>query len=150
MAIKVTHSGKTYTCETAIKCTNDKYIKLFDANGIEIVSFDNISDFGEYTISGGKFTDPAACTKPIKLTTYVIGGRTILVSDWKEEIGTYVYEIEHELFTENRTTCDILLCFGDDYDFDYYARQYNGKIKLTTFQKPQEDIVIESIQITKA
>lgn len=149
MTIKITHCGMEYSCATAVKCTSDKYIKLFDENGVEIVSFDNISDFEEYTISGGSFTDPAACSVPLKMTTYVIGGRTILVSDWKEVIGNYVYEIEHELFSQNKATCDIFICFGTNYDFDYIATQENGKIKLTTFQKPEEDIVITSIQVSK-
>lgn len=150
MAIKVTHSGTTYTCETAIKCTNDKYIKLFDANGIEIVSFDNISDFGEYTISGGKFTDPAACTQPIKLTTYVIGGKEIKPADWSATDGRYSHVIRNDLFSKNETTCDILLVFNEEYAFDYVATQDNGKITLFVDEIPDTNIMIKSIQISKA
>lgn len=150
MAIKITHCGTTYSCATAVKCTNDKYIKLFDENGVEMVSFDDISDFDEYKISGGSFTDPTTCANPIKLTSYVIGGRTILPSDWVESRGVYEYVIENELFSKNKTTCDIFISFADDkYEFDYYATQENGKITLITTQVPEHEIMIASIMISK-
>lgn len=151
MAIKVTHSGTTYTCETAIKCTSDKYIKLFDANGVEIVSFEQITDFSEFTISGGSFTDPASCEKPIMLTTYVVGGKTIQTNDWtQDKTGEFIYEIQNNLISANENTCDILLIFGNKHlNFEYYGRQEDGKLILSTPTKPGSTIYIKSIQITR-
>lgn len=147
--MKVVHSGVTYDCSVAVKCEDDKYIKLYDANGVEIAAFLNISDFAEYTISGGSFVAPCDCSMPIKTTNYVIGGRTIKTSDWTASNGRYYYEIENDLISANTTTCDILLLFAKGTSLTYEATQETGKIVLSTASAPASNIVIESIQITR-
>ena len=148
--MKIIHSGVTYECNVAVKCENDKYIKLYDANGAEIASFNNISDFSDYSVIDGSFVAPCDCKMPISAATYFIGGRTIKSSDWKSVSGQYQYEITSDLITGNATTCDILLSFADGTDFTYKATQQDGKVVLSTTYKPVVDIVISGIQITKA
>ena len=144
----VTHSGTTYTCDAAVKCESDKYIKLYK-NGEEIAAFYNISDFSEYEVSGGSFSYPCAGNDPILLTTYVVKGRTISPTDWILSGNQYYYEIEHNLFSGNEKTCNILLFFEDVTKLQYDATQEDGKITLYTNAAPLVDIVINSIQITK-
>lgn len=149
--MKLIHSGATYECDVAVKCENDKYIKLYDANGIEIVSFNNISDFSDYTLSGGSFVDPCDCAMPIMLSTYSIGGRTIKTSDWiRSSSGQYCYEIESGLISANATTCNISLMFAAGTVLAYEAKQEAGKIVLSTASAPLVDIVIDSILIQRA
>ena len=147
--MQVTHSGVTYECNVAVKCTTDKYIKLYDSNNNEIASFDNISDFSSYTISGGSFIDPSSCNCPIELTTYVIAGKTIAPSNWTSSNGKYTYTISNSLISANTKTCDILLIFAKGTELTYQATQAAGKITLTVDTKPDSNIVIESIMITR-
>ena len=149
--MNIIYCGTTYECSVAIKCENDKYIKLYDENGVEIVSFTNISDFSEYEISGGSFTNPCECSNPILLTTYVVKGCTISPSSWTLDSSNnmYYYEIENNLFSGNEKTCNILLFFEDVTKLQYEATQEDGKITLFTNAAPLVDIVIDSIQITK-
>ena len=147
--MQVTHNGIPYTCAVAVKCTTDKYIKLYDENGAEVASFDNISDFSDYTISGGSFTDPSACNCPIELTTYVIAGKTISPSNWISSNGKFTYTISNNLISANTKTCDILLIFAKGTELTYQATQAAGKITLTVDEKPNSNIVIESIIISR-
>jgi len=149
--MKVKYGNTTYECNVAVKCENDKYIKLYDANGVEIVSFNGISDFSEYTISGGSFIAPCDCLLPIALTTYVIGGRTITTDDWilSEDETQYYCEIESDLISGNATTCDVLLIFANGTELTYEATQEDGKIVLFVDAAPLDDIIIDSIQITR-
>ena len=147
----VEHSGTTYECASAVKCENDKYIKLFDENGVEIASFNHISDFTEYTASGGDFLAPCDCQKPIQLTAYALPGVTISAEDWtlNESGDAYFYDIENDIFSGNATTCNVLLIFAEGTEFDYSKTQSNGKITLTTAAAPLADVVIEAIQIIR-
>lgn len=148
--MKLIHSGITYNCEVAVKCENDRYIKLYDASGAEIAAFHNISDFTEYEILDGAFVAPCDCTKPILLSTYVIGGRTIKTTDWIEsETGGFHYEINNDLISSNITTCDVLLLFAPGTELEYKATQETGKVVLYADSAPEADIVIDSIQITR-
>lgn len=147
--MKVTHSGITYDCSIAVKCENDKYIKLYDENGAEIASFHNILDFSEYTVSGGSFTDPQKCAMPIPLAAYAIGGRTIAPDDWILADNRYHYDIENDLISENAATCNVLLLFAKETELEYEASQESGKIVLYTDAAPLYDVVIDGIQITR-
>lgn len=149
--MQIIHCGITYECAVAVKCTNDKYIKLYDANGVEIAAFHNISDFSDYTISGGSFVAPCDCATPISLSGFAIGGRTIAKSDWiLANDGRYAYEINNNLISGNVTTCNILLFFAEGTELEYKATQEEGKIILYTSNAPQNDIVLNSIQILRA
>lgn len=149
--MQLIHSGTTYECAVAVKCADDKYIKLYDENGAEIASFYNISDFSEYTISGGYFVAPCDCNMPIPLSMYSIGGRTIKPSDWMlSDTGLYFYEIESSLISSNKTTCNIMLFFASGTELNYDAAQISGKIVLYISEIPENDVVIESIHITRA
>lgn len=147
----VEHSGITYECASAVKCEDDKYIKLFDENGAEIASFHNISDFTEYTASGGSFVAPCDCNKPILLTAYSLPGVTISAEEWipTESGDAFYYDIENDIFSGNATTCNVLIFFADGTEFEYSKTQSNGKITLTTAAAPLADVVIESIQIIR-
>lgn len=149
--MKVIHNGTTYECAVAVKCENDCYIKLYDANGAEIVAFHNISDFSDFTVSDGSFSDPCNCNMPIELTTYSIGGRTIAPNMWtfSDELQKYLYEIANNLISENSNTCNIVLFFAEGTKIAYTAAQETGKILLYTNSVPENDIVIDSIQITR-
>lgn len=149
--MRVTHNGTVYECAVAVKCENDCYIKLYDANGAEIVAFHNISDFSDFTVSDGSFSDPCNCNMPIALTAYSIGGRTIATNAWtfSEELQKYYHEIENGLISDNVTTCNILLLFAEGTEFEYTAAQEKGKIVLYTESIPEVDVVIDSIQITR-
>jgi len=149
--MKVTHNNRTYECNVAVKCEIDKYIKLYDENGAEIASFYNISDFSKYTISGGSFVDPCDCSIAIPVSKYVIGGRTITTNNWiLSDDGKYIYEIENDVISGNATTCDILLLFAKGTSLSYEATQEDGKLTLSCVVAPTSDIVIDSIQITRA
>lgn len=54
----VTFSGTTYACAIALKGSD--YVHLLDANNDLIVSFDGVSHFSGFTISGGSWTIPSA------------------------------------------------------------------------------------------
>lgn len=149
--MKVTYGNTTYECSVAVKCEADEYIKLYDENGVEIAAFYGISDFSQYVISGGSFTEPGENKMPIALTTYSIGGRTISTDNWilSEDETEYYYEIENNLISSNITTCDILIVFADGTDLDYTATQEAGKIILHVAAAPLSDIVINSIYVTR-
>lgn len=147
--MKVTNGSATYDCNVAVKCENDRYIKLYDENGVEIISFNDIQDFSKYTISGGSFIFPCDCAMPIPLTAYSIGGRTIAPNDWVSSSGTYTFEINNGLISGNTTTCNILLLFAAGTELKYTATQEDGKIVLSVDSKPANNIVIDSIQITR-
>ena len=148
--MNVIHCGTTYVCAVAVKCESDKYIKLYDENGTEIAAFHGISDFSEYETSGGSFVDPCACTMPIALSAYSIGGRTITTNDWiLGEDNRYHYEIENDLISANVTTCNILILFAPGTELEYEATQEAGKLTLYTDAAPLDDIVIDSVQVTR-
>lgn len=149
--MKVIHSGTTYECSTAIKCVNDRYIKLYDENGVEIAAFHDISDFSEYEVSGGSFSDPCSCPTPIILKRYVIGGKTIAFDAWSlSDDGTKFYhEIESNLISGNEKTCDVYLHFASGTELNYEGTQEDGKIILWTDAAPLYDVVIEKIEITR-
>lgn len=81
--MKVTHCGVVYDCATAVKCEVNKFIKLYDENGLEIASFDNINDFSDYTISGGSFTAPNNCSVPVPVSVYKINGKIVATNNPK-------------------------------------------------------------------
>lgn len=146
----VSHNGINYECAVAVKCEDDNYIKLFDANGAEIIAFYNISDFTEYTIKEGSFTDPSLCALPIPVSCYVIGGHTIPADAWQAgEDGKYYYTIENNVISANVATCNIVLFFAPGTDFEYVATQQAGKIVLCADSAPTSNIVIDSIQVSR-
>lgn len=53
----VTYLGESYECSVALK--GDDYIRLLDASGAMIVSFEGVSDFAGFSISDGDWTIPA-------------------------------------------------------------------------------------------
>ena len=108
----VTHCGTSYECAVAVKCEDDKYIKLYDADGVEIAAFYNISDFTEYSISNGSFVAPCDCDTPIIVSTYAVRGRTITPDAWLFADDRWVYEIENPLISANTTTCNVFLLFA--------------------------------------
>ena len=148
--MQITHSGVTYECSVAVKCEDDRYIKLYDSNGVEIAAFMDISDFSDYTISGGEFIAPCAGGNPVLVTKYIIGGKTINPGNWiQSEDNKYYYEIESDLISSNTTTCDILLLFKKGTSISYTAAQESGKVILFVDTLPESEIVIESIHITR-
>lgn len=149
--MRVTYGKTTYECNVAVKCENDKYIKLYDENGTEIASFVGISDFSLFEISGGSFTPSYNSEMPIALDTYAIGGRTITTYDWtySESLEKYYYEIANSLISNNETTCNILLLFKQGTELKFEAKQEEGKVVLFVDAAPLEDIVIDSIQIAR-
>lgn len=146
----VSHNGTNYECAIAVKCEDDNYIRLFDTNGAEIITFYSISDFTEYTITEGSFTDPSLCALPIPVSSYVIGGRTIPADAWEAgEDGKYYYSIENDVISANVATCNIVLFFAPGTDFEYTATQQTGKIVLCVASAPTSNIVIDSIQVSR-
>ena len=149
--MKIIHNGIEYECAVAVQCSDDNYIKLYDSTGKEIAAFYNISDFNEYTITGGSFTDPCNCSFPIPVSCYVVGGRTISKDSWiAGEDGKMYCEIQNNLISANAATCDILLHFAAGTELEYEARQEAGKIVLMVNTAPKGDIVIDSMRITCA
>lgn len=145
----VKHSGINYECETAVKCTNDNYIKLY-TDGKEVAAFYDISDFTEFEASGGSFIEPCDCGNPILLTTYVVKGCRITAADWATAAdGRFYYEITNALISGNPTTCNIMLFFAEGTNLTYDGEQHDGKIILYTTAAPLADVVIDSIQITR-
>ena len=55
---KVRFYGNTYACATALR--GDDYIRLLDTTGLLVASFDRVTDFTGFTISGGSWTIPSA------------------------------------------------------------------------------------------
>ena len=56
--ITVIYGGVSYSCTKAIKGSD--YIHLVDDNGCMVASFDGVTNFNAFTISGGSWTTPAA------------------------------------------------------------------------------------------
>lgn len=54
--IQVRYKGMLYECSTAIKGT--RYVHLLDAGGYMVAQFNNITDFTDFTISGGTWSIP--------------------------------------------------------------------------------------------
>lgn len=52
----VTYNGASYSCTTAIK--GDTYIRLLDAEDAILASFEGITDFSAFAISGGSWSSP--------------------------------------------------------------------------------------------
>lgn len=149
--MQLKHCGTIYECAVAVRCTADKYIKLYDENGVEIASFYNISDFSDFTLEGGSFSAPCAHNLPILLSTYSIGGCEIKKSDWQEKSDKkYYYEITNKLISGNTKTCNITLYFAAGTNLNYSAMQENGKIVFCVDFIPENDIVIDNIIITRA
>lgn len=149
--ITVTHGGASYECAIAVKCTYDGYIKLYDENGVELVAFNGITDFSDYTISGGSFSDPCACAMPISLSAYAIGGRKIKATDWiLADNGSYYYEIESDLISGNENTCNIMLHFAAGTELYYTAEQEENKVILRVSAAPLYDVTIDNIHVTRA
>ena len=146
----VSHNGIDYECAKAVKCEDDKYIKLYNSKGVEIAAFDGISNFDDFTISGGTFSAPCDCNAPLPLSTYSIGGKTISPGDWTLFEDSYSFAIVNDLISANVATCNIFLFFAPGTEFTYTAEQRSGRIILTTASKPENDIVIDSIQISRA
>lgn len=147
----LTYCGTTYTCATAVKCEEDNYIKLYDSNGTEIASFDNISDYSDFVLSGGSFVAPCDCTFPIPLSAYAIGAKTISSNEWiLGGDSRYYFAIESDLISANTATCDIILYFADGTELEYTAEQEAGKITLYTESAPLVDVRLDSIQIFRA
>lgn len=62
----VTYAGNTYTCTKALKGSN--FIKLFNDAGVIVASFEGISNFNSFSISGGSWVSPKASTEcPVAL-----------------------------------------------------------------------------------
>lgn len=55
---KVTYLGESYECSVAFKGAN--YIHLIAADGNMVASFDGITNFSGFSISGGSWTTPAS------------------------------------------------------------------------------------------
>lgn len=106
--MKVTHCGVVYDCATAVKCEVNKFIKLYDANGVEIASFDNISDFSDYTISGGSFTAPGSCSLPIPLFVFNLGGKTYCALNVKDGERVELLTPDAMMYSEVLDGVDIL------------------------------------------
>ena len=54
----VTYLNESYECAVAFNGAD--YIHLVDANGDMVASFDGVTDFSGFTISGGNWTTPAS------------------------------------------------------------------------------------------
>lgn len=146
--MNVIYNDATYECAVAVKCEADRYIKLYDSEGVEIVAFYGITDFSAFT-TNGSWSSPCTEALPIALTSYTIGGKTISTSDWKLKNNQYYVEISNELISANVNTCNIVLFFAEGTELTYTATQEAGKITLYTAAAPLANIVIESIQITR-
>lgn len=57
MAI-VTHLGVDYPCSTALRGSD--YVHLLNAKGEMTTAFDGVSDFSDFSITGGSWTYPTA------------------------------------------------------------------------------------------
>lgn len=146
----VKHNGINYECAVAVRCDYDKYIKLYDAAGVEIIAFNDISDFSDFEISGGSFIDPCNCFIPIPVSPIAIGGRTIHPNDWILSENLYHYIIENEAISANETTCNVFLSFAENTQLDYIGEQRQGQIVLFTPAAPLFDVVIDGILVIKA
>lgn len=63
MIIKI--YGTDYTCEKAVKGTD--FVHLYDGSENLIGSFSGISDFSEYVLKDGEWTEPEPLTEEILL-----------------------------------------------------------------------------------
>ena len=53
----VTYNDESFTCTTALKGAD--YIHLLDDDGHMVATFDGVSDFSKFVISGGSWTTPS-------------------------------------------------------------------------------------------
>lgn len=129
--MKVTHSGVTYDCATAVKCEVNKFIKLYDENGTEIASFDNISDFSDYTISGGSFTAPGSCSLPLPLFVFNLEGKTYCALNVKDGERVELLTSDHyENFIKKLAL-----------KLDYESPIFSGCLKSSTLESDNKQII---------
>ncbi len=142
--MKVIFCNRSYECAVAVKCESDKYIKLYDSNGVEIAAFHGIKDFNDFECDGA-FSNPCTVATPIALSTHVIPGATINSSDWIQDESGYYFDIENAMISGNNKTCNIILNFAAGTEFEYNAEQSAGKIRLIVEKRPNDSIVIDSM-----
>lgn len=147
--MKITHSGITYECEYAVKCENDRYIKLYDSAMNEIAAFHGINDFNDFECDG-TFSNPCTVATPIALSTHVIPGATINSSDWIQDESGYYFDIENAMISGNNKTCNIILNFAAGTEIEYNAEQSAGKIRLFVEKRPNTSVVIDSMIVFRA
>lgn len=150
MAAHLSYNGRFYEGETAVKCENDRYVRLFDANGVEVVSFYDIADFSEFYLSGCEWTTPDDCAIFIPARTYSSGKIEIGGGDWiySSNDSRYHYAIENPLISANKNTCNIFINFAPGTNFKYTAEQEEGKLIIYPDSRP-ESLTINNIFITR-
>lgn len=144
MSKKLIHNGIEYECEYAVKCTLDKYIKLYDAGYNEIASFHGITNFSDFTLEGA-WNEPCAIPIPMSLSPYILQGSTINASDWIKSDSGFYFDIENVMISGNKKTCNIMLNFAAGTEIEYIAEQSTGKIRLIVDKRPNDSIVIDSM-----
>lgn len=136
--MQLIHDGVSYECARAVMCEEDCYIRLYDAAGKEIAAFFNISDFSQYTLSGGEFSYPD-CGAVIPMATYLIGSYYCPDDYWTKNGVYYDYTIEHPLITHNMATCIVTYTSMHSTlnNIKHRVEQDNGKI---IFKIHEDDI----------
>lgn len=117
--ITVTFLGESYECTTALKGSN--YIHLLDDMGCMIASFDGVSDFSGFEISGGEWCVPKSeseckvaviredgtitegghVCKDLLTGKYLTQMEYDALSDEEKNRENFVYIIKDEVFTKD-------------------------------------------------
>lgn len=161
MSEKMTHDGIEYIYDTAIMCKSDNYLRLYDENQNEIISFYNISDWESFEFDpGNNVFFPSSlcdCGSALLSKIYVTGEKHLDPSDFKaiyNSAGTFEYyscTINIPVVSSNETTCDVFIEFDLENmpDFEYIGVQGNGFVELRTSAVPVDGVQIKKITITR-
>ena len=161
MSETMTHDGIEYIYDTAIMCKSDNYLRLYDENHNEIISFYNISDWGSFEFDPGNNVffpySLCDCGGALLSKIYVTGGKYLDPLDFEAiynsngEFEYYACAINLPVVSSNETTCDVFIEFDLDSVpvFEYIAIQGDGFVELRTSAVPVDGVQIKKITITR-
>ena len=127
--ITINFCNMTFTCEKAIKGSD--YVHLVDANGNLTACFEGVTDFGQFTISGGSWTTAPSndnCEVAVVGADGVIRKSTKKVHDILNSIEALANRNWKLLYTGNAAPGDTIAVPGST-NYDVFAVMFNTNFK---------------------
>lgn len=126
--ITINFCNMTFTCDKAIKGSD--YVHLVDANGNLTACFDGVTDFGQFTISGGSWTTAPSndnCELAVVGADGVIRKSTKKASDILNSIEALANRNWKLLYTGNAAPGDTIAVPGSA-DYDVFAVGFKAPV----------------------
>lgn len=127
--ITINFCNMTFTCEKAIKGSD--YVHLVDANGNLTACFEGVTDFGQFTISGGSWTTAPSndnCELAVVGADGVIRKSTKKASDILNSIEALANRNWKLLYTGNAAPGGTITVPGST-NYDVFAVMFNTNFK---------------------